>query len=65
MPANDEEYLTVQEIADYMRISDASVYRLIHGKILEANRHGRIFRVKKSTADAYLRSTSTIREETL
>ncbi|WP_114558897.1 helix-turn-helix domain-containing protein [Desertihabitans aurantiacus] len=50
-------YLTVAEVAEMMRLSRMSVYRLIHGGELEAVRFGRSFRVPAEAVSAYLKSS--------
>ena len=47
-------FLTVQEVADLMRVSSMTVYRLIKAGDLPAVRVGRSFRVAESDVDAYL-----------
>jgi len=54
-------YLTVVEVADVMRVSKMTVYRLLHSGELPGVRVGRSFRVPQDALDAYLRSSmSTI-----
>lgn len=50
-------FLTVAEVAELMRVSKMSVYRLIHAGDLEAVRFGRNFRVPESAVHAYLRDS--------
>ncbi len=45
---------TVAEVAEQLRVSKMSVYRLIHTGDLEAVRFGRSFRVPQSAVDRYL-----------
>ena len=52
-------YLTVAEVADMMRLSRMTVYRLVHGGELPAVRVGRSFRVPQDALDAYLAASST------
>ncbi len=52
-------FLTVQEVADLMRVSSMTVYRLIKAADLPAVRVGRSFRVAESDVDAYLASRYT------
>ncbi len=52
-------FLTVQEVADLMRVSSMTVYRLIKAGDLPAVRVGRSFRVSESDVDAYLASRYT------
>ena len=47
-------FLTVQEVADLMRVSSMTVYRLIKAGELPAVRVGRAFRVSETDVDAYL-----------
>jgi excisionase family DNA binding protein len=47
-------FLTVQEVADLMRVSSMTVYRLIKSGELPAVRVGRSFRVAESDVDTYL-----------
>ena len=52
-------YLTVAEVADMMRLSRMTVYRLVHGGELPAIRVGRSFRVPQDALEAYLAASST------
>jgi excisionase family DNA binding protein len=47
-------FLTVQEVAELMRVSTMTVYRLIKAGDLPAVRVGRSFRVRDVDVDAYL-----------
>lgn len=49
------KFLTVAEVAQLMRVSKMSVYRLIHSGELEAVRVGRSFRVPERAVDEYLK----------
>jgi excisionase family DNA binding protein len=51
--------LTVQEVADLMRVSSMTVYRLIKAGDLPAVRVGRSFRVAESDVNVYLASRYT------
>ncbi|QYH20338.1 helix-turn-helix domain-containing protein [Corynebacterium aquatimens] len=57
--ANDEKgkFLTVAEVADIMRVSKMTVYRLVHSGELPAVRVGRSFRVNESAVGEYLESS--------
>jgi excisionase family DNA binding protein len=48
-------FLTVAEVAELMRVSKMTVYRLVHSGELTAVRVGRSFRVPEHTVHAYLR----------
>jgi excisionase family DNA binding protein len=52
-------FLTVQEVADLMRVSSMTVYRLIKAGDLPAVRVGRSFRVRDVDVDTYLASRYT------
>ncbi|MBC7441002.1 MAG: helix-turn-helix domain-containing protein [Ramlibacter sp.] len=45
-------FLTVAEVADMMRVSKMTVYRLVHSGELPAIRFGRSFRVPQSAVAA-------------
>lgn len=54
---SDVRFLTVAEVAELMRVSKMTVYRLVHSGELPAVRFGRSFRVPESAvADAIARS---------
>ena len=50
----DESFLTVQEVADLMRVSTMTVYRLIKAGELRAARVGRSYRLREREVAAYL-----------
>ena len=56
---SDSRFLTVQEVADLMRVSSMTVYRLIKSGELRAVRVGRSFRVRESDVDDYLQAHYT------
>jgi excisionase family DNA binding protein len=41
-------FLTVQEVADLMRVSSMTVYRMVHSGEIPAIRFGRSFRIPQS-----------------
>jgi len=45
---SDVRFLTVAEVADMMRVSNMTVYRLVHSGELPAVRFGRSFRIPES-----------------
>ena len=51
----DPKFLTVAEVAEVMRVSKMTVYRLVHAGTLPAVRVGRSYRVPRSAIDDYLR----------
>ena len=50
----DVRFLTVAEVADMMRVSRMTVYRLVHAGELPAIRFGRSFRVPESAVTEVL-----------
>lgn len=56
---SSSRFLTVQEVADLMRVSSMTVYRLIKAGDLAAVRVGRSFRVREADVDSYLASHYT------
>jgi excisionase family DNA binding protein len=54
-PISDVKFLTVAEVAAAMRVSNMTVYRLVHSGELPAARVGRSFRVPESAVNEYLR----------
>ncbi len=57
-------FLTVAEVAEVMRVSKMTVYRLVHSGDMPAVRVGRSFRVPQDALDAYL-ATSYIESDRL
>lgn len=51
-----DQLLTAAEVADQLRVSTMTVYRLIKSGELSAVRVGRNYRVRRSDLDAYLES---------
>mgnify|MGYP002734610638 CR=1 FL=1 len=49
---SDVRFLTVAEVADIMRVSKMTVYRLVHAGELPAVRFGRSYRVLESAVSA-------------
>lgn len=56
-PLGDVKFLTVAEVADVMRVSKMTVYRLVHNGDLPAVRVGRSFRVPEEAVNDYLRDS--------
>ncbi|PRQ10683.1 excisionase [Corynebacterium sp. 13CS0277] len=51
-------FLTVAEVAEMMRVSKMTVYRLVHSGDLPAVRVGRSFRVHEKAVNDYLQASS-------
>ncbi|GAA1869315.1 helix-turn-helix domain-containing protein [Paeniglutamicibacter psychrophenolicus] len=49
-------FMTVAEVAEVMRVSKMTVYRLVHAGDLPAVRFGRSYRVPESAVQEYLRA---------
>jgi len=54
-PLGDVAFLTVTEVAEAMRVSKMTVYRLVHSGTLPAVQVGRSFRIPEQAVHAYLR----------
>ena len=51
------KFLTVAEVAEIMRVSKMTVYRLVHAGEMPAVRVGRSFRVHESAVSEYLEAS--------
>jgi excisionase family DNA binding protein len=52
-------FLTPQEVADLLRVSNMTVYRLIKAGELPAVRVGKAFRLREDDLDAYIAARYT------
>ena len=59
MSLPDTRFLTIAEVADMMRVSRMTVYRLVHSGDLPAIRFGRSFRVPEWAVEDALRNLVT------
>lgn len=57
---NDDRLWTVAEVAEHMRVSNMTVYRLIKAADLPAIRVGKNYRIRSTDLTAYLDSSSTV-----
>ncbi|APT86043.1 MULTISPECIES: helix-turn-helix domain-containing protein [Corynebacterium] len=57
--ANEDKgtFLTIAEVAEIMRVSKMTVYRLVHAGEMPAVRVGRSFRVHESAVTEYLEAS--------
>jgi excisionase family DNA binding protein len=55
-PGMDDRLLTAHEVADQLRVSTMTIYRLIRRGELPAVRVGRNYRVRAGELDAYLQA---------
>ena len=51
---SEVRFLTVAEVAEIMRVSTMTVYRLVHSGELPAIRFGRSFRIPETAVEAVL-----------
>jgi len=61
-PLSQMRFLTVGEVADLMRVSNMTVYRLVHSGELPAVRFGRSFRIPESAVSSIVFSSGELRE---
>ncbi len=54
MPKARAEFLTVAEVAEMLRVSNMTVYRLINAGQLRAVRVGKSYRLTEDDVDRYL-----------
>jgi excisionase family DNA binding protein len=57
---NDDRLWTVAEVAEHMRVSNMTVYRLIKAEKLPAIRVGKNYRIRSADLNAYLQAGSTV-----
>ncbi|EMY34542.1 excision promoter [Arthrobacter crystallopoietes BAB-32] len=55
-------FLTVAEVAEVMRVSKMTVYRLVHAGDLPAVRFGRSYRVPESAVEQYVQGAVVDRQ---
>ncbi|GER22463.1 transcriptional regulator [Zafaria cholistanensis] len=53
---SNAHFMTVAEVAEVMRVSKMTVYRLVHAGELPAVRFGRSYRVPEAAVEEYLRT---------
>jgi excisionase family DNA binding protein len=56
VPTNEgrTRYVTVAEVADQLRVSNMTVYRLVQAGAIPALRVGRSYRIREDDVDRYL-----------
>lgn len=52
----EPEFLTVREVADHLRVTKATVIRMIKAGALDAIRPGKAYRIRASAYRAFLES---------
>jgi excisionase family DNA binding protein len=58
-PLNGDRLHTVAEVADHMRVSNMTVYRLIKAGEVRAVRVGKSYRIRQRDLEAYLDASRT------
>ena len=58
-PQDRPTFLTVAEVAELLRVSNMTVYRLINGGELPAARVGKSYRIASADIDRYLHDAYT------
>ena len=58
---SDVRFLTVAEVADMMRVSNMTVYRMVHSGEMPAIRFGRSFRIPETAVEAAIQLPSDAR----
>lgn len=58
MTLQEQNFMTVAEVAGVMRVSKMTVYRLLHSGEVESIRVGRSFRIPEQSVVAYLRNNT-------
>jgi len=53
---NEFQYMTVKEVARYLRLAEITIYRLAEKKDLPGYKAGRLWRFIKNEIDDWLRS---------
>ena len=56
--AEDSVIMTVKDVAKYLRMSEAKVYRLVKEDLLPAVRIGKTWRFRKDLLDDWLKESS-------
>jgi excisionase family DNA binding protein len=59
MTTSRARFLTPREVADHLRVSSMTVYRLIKSGQLRAVRVGKAYRIQEDDVDAYLAARFT------
>ena len=56
--SNHKQVLTIHEVADYLRVAEKTVYRLLAKKDIPAFKVGGSWRFKKDTLDQWIKQKS-------
>jgi excisionase family DNA binding protein len=58
---SDVRFLTVAEVAEMMRVSSMTVYRMVHAGELPAVRFGRSYRIPESAVEQWVQAGASNR----
>jgi len=58
--AADDRWLSVDEIAGYLGVVKASIYRWINGRGLPAHKLGKLWKFKRDEVDAWVRGGGAV-----
>lgn len=58
---SEEKFLTLQEVAKRLRVSERSVFRYIHNGRIEATKVG-YWRIKESDLERFLKENSNVQK---
>ena len=62
---NKNEIMTVQEVAQYLRLSTATVYKLAQAGAFPGRKVGRVWRFKRELLDEWIKQLSSSKRATL
>ena len=54
MPTEEKEYLSLEEVADFLGVTYQLIYRLVRSGEMPAARLGKLYRVSRSDLETYL-----------
>lgn len=54
-----DDFMTVGEVAELLRVSKMTIYRMVHSGEMLSIRLGRSFRLPRRSVDNYIRSSMT------
>ena len=62
-PLGEDRWLSVDELAAYLGVKPDTVYTWIHKKDLPAHRMGRLWKMKRSEVDDWVRAGKAAQEQ--
>ena len=57
MPSGEKEFMSLEEVADFLGVTYQLIYRLVRSGELPAARLGKLYRVSRTDLSAYLERT--------